>query len=119
MANIEEIRLQWRGVDYVIPPRKIMGAILTIESVISLPEMAQASARGQVGRIASAFAAVLRYAGAAVEDIDVYRAMFGDEAGAAEIQTSIATLMAMMLPPPEMATGSEAAPVGKSAAAGN
>jgi len=112
----EEIKLEWQGREYRIPPRKIMGAIHAIENVITLPEMAEVAARGKISRIAAAYGAVLRYAGAQVEDLDVYYGMFGDPNNAEAMQTALAALVAMMVPPVTVASD---APVGKSEAAGS
>lgn len=80
-----------------------MGAIARIEDVLTLKEIHDAaSMRGTVklARVASAYGAVLRYAGAKVTDEEIYSGMFGGEgAGQQRITESLTTLLAMMIPP--------------------
>lgn len=96
----DDVTLTWKGRDYTIPARNMMGAIARIEDHVTMPEMQRFGERGTapISRLSSAFAAVLRYAGAAVKDEDVYAAMFEAPEEAEVVATSIRTLLAMMVP---------------------
>lgn len=103
MGAFTDVSLNWRGKDYEIRASRMMGAIARIEDVVTLPELQRCAARktAPLGKVAQAFAAVLRYAGAEVTDEDVYLGMFGARGGVAVdvAMTSLMTLMAMMVPP--------------------
>ena len=100
MGVFDDIRLNWQGTDYVIPANKVMGAIARIEDIITLTEIYEASQRRSVkfSRVASAYAAVLRYAGVQVSDEQVYLGLFKDNT-AAVVNAALAGLLQMMLPP--------------------
>lgn len=101
MGIFEDIRLNWQGVDYVVPSNKVMGAIARIEDVITLTEIYEASQHRSVkfSRVASAYAAVLRYAGATVTDEEVYAGMFAGQSAAAAVRDALTGLLGMMIPP--------------------
>lgn len=98
MGTFDDIKLSWEGRTYVVPSNRVMGAIIRIEEVITLPELQSYLSRKAVpmARVASAFAAVLRYAGCLVEDEEVYAGMFKD--GGASAMESVTALVLMMLP---------------------
>ena len=100
MGVFDDIRLNWQGTDYVIPANKVMGAIARIEDIITLTELIRMSQQGKVkfASIASAYAAVLRYAGVQVSDEQVYLGLFKDNT-AAVVNAALAGLLQMMLPP--------------------
>lgn len=100
MAIFEEITLSWNGEEYKIPPDKIMGAIAKIEDVITLKELGDYAVKGDapLAKMAIAYATVLRYAGAKVNESEVYSAMF-DAGSSVNILTCINALLTMMIPP--------------------
>jgi hypothetical protein len=102
MAGVfQDVHLEWKGKRYTIPSNKMMGAIARIEQHVTLKELYVAAAdRGtlKLGTLAAAYGSVLRYAGAAVDDEDVYSGMFQDGAQDAIIG-ALEGLMAMMIPP--------------------
>lgn len=101
MGVFRDIILPWKGTDYTIPSKKVMGAIAAIEDVLTIKELYDASSGGNIKftRIAGAFGAALRYAGAEVEDDEVYAAMFAGEESQAVVVTAITGLLTMMIPP--------------------
>jgi hypothetical protein len=111
MAIFEEIRLRWDGREFVVTPDRVMACIAKIEDHITLVELKGYAERGTapLGKLASAFAAVLRHAGARVTDEEVYAGMF----------RSGAMLLLMMIPPQSLqdAVAGEDAPTGKVRAA--
>ena len=114
MAAFEEVRLTWGGKPYVIPPDGVMRAIAIAEDIITLDELARAVQKQAIPRvrIAEAFAAVLRYAGANVTADDVHAGMFakGGDQGVAAL-AALNVLMSLMLPPSSFKA--EAPPPGK------
>lgn len=99
-GSFDDVVLTWAGIDYTIPATKMMGAIARIEDHVTLPELRNYGERGAVplSRLASAFASVLRYAGAKLTDEDVYAEMFKGEAQQAAMAISVNILIAMMVP---------------------
>lgn len=96
----DDITLTWRGKEYKIEARRVMGAIRRIEEHVTLSEMLRAASEGNIkfGNVAAAYAALLNYAGARVTDEEVYSSMF-DEGASERIFTAVDTLLQMMMPP--------------------
>jgi len=116
MGIFEEVSLKWKGETYKIEPTKVMGAIAQVEEIITLKELGEYAQKGDapMAKLAMAFAAVLRYAGAKVRDEEVYAGMFGGDGQQSAIG-SIATLLQMMIPPSAFAKtegNAKAAPTG-------
>jgi hypothetical protein len=103
----QDVHLSWRGQPFTIPARKIMGAIAVIERHITLKELGSAAREREtvpLSPLASAWAAVLSYAGAGeVSNEEIYRDMLGGGAGDTIIP-AIEGLMAMMIPPAQLAS---------------
>lgn len=101
MGVFRDIILPWEGQDYTIPSNKVMGAIARIEDVLTIKELYEASAGGNIKftRIAAAFGEALRYAGAKVSDDEVYGAMFAGAESQHVIVSAISGLLSMMIPP--------------------
>jgi hypothetical protein len=62
----EPVTLTWGADEFIIPPNRILVAIARVEDVITFTELADASQRGAypLGKIASTYGNLLRYAGA-------------------------------------------------------
>lgn len=98
MSIFERVTLGWRGEDYIVEPDRVMMMLAEIEQIITFAELAANPKKPPLVRISMAYGAALRFAGAKVQDEEIYSAMFkGDNA--AETQEVIGTLMAMMIPP--------------------
>lgn len=101
-SHFEDVTIQWAGADYVIPAHRMMGAIARIEDHVTMPELQRFSERETLPmtRLSSAFASVLRYAGAVkVTDEDVYAAMFSTDGDAqTTMAAAITVLLSMMVP---------------------
>lgn len=100
MSIFKTITLTWAGKEYVIPPTQVLRAIAIVENEITLHELFQYQSRGTapISKLSTAFANVLRYAGAKVTDDEVYAAMFkGDQSLSAS--AAISALLFMMIPP--------------------
>jgi hypothetical protein len=109
----EPVTITWAGSDYKIESDKVMGAIATAEEVVTLSELAEMLQSGRLAfsKIATAFASVLRYAGARVTNEEVYAGMFGEDKSSA--MQSLSMLLGMMVPPTAISQGKpQAAPTG-------
>ncbi|WP_088346311.1 MULTISPECIES: hypothetical protein [Rhodomicrobium] len=101
MGVFTPIELDWKGSIYTIKPHRIMGMISVIEDAITLAELQEFCRRGAppTAKLCMAYGNVLRYAGVAVTDDDIYAHAF---AGKQEMEAVIETamgLMKMMMPP--------------------
>lgn len=103
MPIFQPFRLQWAGRDYVIPADRIMGAIAVVEDVIPPMELMAMMASPlsiKPTRIARAYGAVLRYAGANLSDDAVYDGMFaGGEDVSNSVGAALAGLSDLIMPP--------------------
>jgi hypothetical protein len=99
-SPFDDIHFGWAGQQYTIPAHRVMGAIKRIEDHVTLAELQRDAGRGtlRLGKMAAAYAEVLRYAGApAVTEADVYAAMFGEDAQKTVI-AAVSMLLGMMIP---------------------
>lgn len=104
----DDIRLKWKGNEYTIPSNRVLGAIMRIEQVVSIDDLFSAlpQAAGGVkttiklGALSCAFATALRYAGAEVEDEEVYASIFGSnpQDAASSMLGAVQGLLSMMIP---------------------
>lgn len=111
----EPITLKWRDDEFVVPSNRVMGAIARVEEVVTLKELLDElndGGRIRMARLATAYATLLRYAGAGVTDEEIYADMFGRETATATAQQSIHTILALMVPP-KVETRGEEPPPGK------
>jgi hypothetical protein len=102
MAIFQELKLGWDGKTYVIPPDRVLGAIAEIEERVTFHEILQKMAMGRppIVPVASAYGAVLRYAGAEVTDDAVYEGMFaGGKTVTAHVTAAVNHLLLIMTPP--------------------
>jgi len=100
MGAFDDITLEWHGKEFTIPANRVLKAIACVEDVLTLNELAMYSERKAIpfAKIASAYGAVLRYAGARVTDDEVYSGMLQSEDKGVTVTTALGGLMAMMMP---------------------
>ena len=110
MTGFQDVTLSWGEDVYTVPADKQMGLIMVIEDALS-----GASGRQAIGvllapegppysRLAAAFGAALRYAGAETTDADVYLSIINDMADqkadvSVKVQASILALLSIIAPP--------------------
>lgn len=101
MSIFEPIKLEWQGKGYEIPADRVMRVLQALEAEgFGLAVLGQMRSQMQMARIASAYAIILRLAGASATDADVYAAMFADPDDMANVvATALNTLEAMFVPP--------------------
>lgn len=109
MSKFQPIILEYKGRKYIIPANQVMGAILVIEDYVTLAQLFQWQESGiaPLGKIASAYAAVLRYAGAEVSSEEMYEAMFSKDA-AENSSLAVRHILSLMLPPSGLNVGGAA-----------
>lgn len=107
LSVFDDVHLEWAGKRYTIKGDNMMGAINAIERHITLKELGDYGKRDTIplAAVAQAYASVLRYAGASVQDAEVYRGMFTGSAAEKQqlILGAVAGLAAMMVPPKQFA----------------
>lgn len=97
----DSVTLEWGGKKYTIPADRTMEAIARIEEHVTLAELSmwsKDSSRMRISSMASAFASVLRYAGASVTAEDVYAGIFKD-GGMSTTVSAMQAMLVMMIPP--------------------
>jgi len=101
MAIFQPIKLSWHDRDFTIPAERVLGAIAVVEDVATFPDIARMINRGEpnFSKVARAYGALLRYAGASVLDDEVYAGLFNPETMQAQVLTALNLLAVMMTPP--------------------
>jgi hypothetical protein len=105
MSRFEDFVMEWKGREYRVPSRSLMGALARVEDHVTLVELQRYAARQTVplAKVASAFASLLQYAGASVTAEDVYSGMFEDDdpnKNQEKVQLALMALMELMVPKP-------------------
>lgn len=100
-SPFEPVTLNWQGDRYVIAADRVMAAIFVLENVITITELAQIRATGNIpiAKVSHAFAALLRFAGATATEEQVYASMFQGEHAKDAAFLAIQALMVLMVPP--------------------
>lgn len=101
MGIFQPVTFKWKEQEYTVQANQVMGLIAQIEDVITLAELLKRKG-APLAKVAMAYAAALRYAGAKVSDEEIYKGMFSSNASET-IQAAIAGLLSMMIPPEEVA----------------
>lgn len=101
MGVFEDIHIQWKGREYTVPANRVMKAIAIIEEHVTLKELYEDASRGtlKLSRLSSAYAGILRFAGADVDDEVVYRGMMANGESTEVVFQACSGLMQMMVPP--------------------
>lgn len=111
MQGFDDVTLTWRGQDYTVPANRQMALIAKIEDALSGESGEQAISvlfRRQGPphtRLAAAFGAALRHAGAKVSDAEIYLSIQTDMISksrgeqTAAIQACIFALLSIISPP--------------------
>jgi hypothetical protein len=107
MSIFQELVLTWKGVDYRVAPDNMLRLIAQVEDVITLNELYNYSQKGAapLSKLSLAYGLMLRYAGAKVQDEEVYRAIATGKDKAATTATQ--SILMMMLPPEDLIEGNE------------
>jgi len=121
-SSFEEVRIVWNGKQYSIKPDQMMRCIAAVEDVITLAELYRFSSRETLpyGKVAMALGVILRFAGAQVEDSEIYSGMFktqGEDVKTIAVD-AVQKILALMIPPEHLrkAASPEEETAGKDAA---
>src|SRR5262245_34944655 len=100
MALFEPIELTWKGLTYKIPSGRVLKAVAKVEEIITLSLMSTAAQAGSVpvAKVAMAYGSVLRFAGAVVEDEEVYEAMMSGGTDGQSTMQLVNGLLVIMIP---------------------
>lgn len=110
MRGFEDVHLSWKGETFTVPADNQMMLVCKIEDALSTgdgqPAIVTLTQAGgpSYGRLASAFGAALRHAGADVSDQDVYLSIMDDFATgkadvAVKVQGAVLALLSIIAPP--------------------
>ena len=103
MAIFQEIRLNWDGDEFVIPPDRMLGAVAEIEEIVTLPELVVVlGGKMTMARLSRAYGALLRYAGAKLSDEQVYGGLVKRGETFEQMQIACIALLGVMIPPQSM-----------------
>lgn len=120
MGVFDDVNIKWAGKSYVLPASRGLDAVASIEEVLPLCDIVAARSSGklQFARLAQAFGAVLRIAGARVTDEEVYHGMMAGVETQVTVIAALDILLGLMMPPSVMADSMEAqeTPPGKQSA---
>lgn len=105
MAIFQPITFGWGGKDYVVPADRALGLIAEIEEVMTFIDLAINRDKPNLSKLARAYGAALRYAGAKVSDEEVYEGLFKPGHLIDEVHTAMSVLMAIMMPPGAVSGG--------------
>ena len=105
MSIFEEVGLTWEGTEYTVPAEQVMGLVEVVEDIITIEEL---SGRGvKRAKVARAFAAALRYAGAKeVDPQAVYNSLFSADS-MVFTNSAVNALLSLMIPPEHLQTKAE------------
>lgn len=102
MAIFDDIELEWKGVTYKIRgDDQVMSALAAVEDHVTLSELFRGQEKGAIpmAKLSRAYGALLRRAGAGVDDAEVYNGMWEGGADTIKIQEAISSMLALMIPP--------------------
>lgn len=112
MGIFNDVTLEWDGKTYTVPSNRVMRAIAVVEDYVTLKELseyAQDTGSAKFAKLMMAYAALLQFAGAKVQDDEIYfkmlkevrRATTAEEAAVTQviIVSAINGLLGLMLPP--------------------
>lgn len=111
MHGFEDVKIGWRGEEYTVPANRQMMLIAKIEDALSGDSGQQALSilfrkeGPPYTRLAAAYGAALRHAGAKVSDEDVYLSIMSDLASGSKadatraIQGAVIALLSIISPP--------------------
>lgn len=122
MRGFETVTLRWQGGEYAIPPERQLRLIADLEDILATPGTPAVLAltsknTPNYARLSEAYGAALRFAGAEVEDAEIYLHLQdllseGDPSAAILVQREVIGLLAIMSPPAhrKITTPKETAP---------
>ena len=110
MGVFESVTLTWQGKDYQVPPNRLLRLIAAVEDKITLSQIVEMAARGQMkfALVAEAYAAALRVAGVKpvgpddLFGLEVHAALFEGKEAITRWTETVDKLVRLMTPPQAM-----------------
>jgi len=110
MQGFEDVKISWAGAEYTVPANRQLLLIASIEDALSSGagksalQMLMQEGGPSTSRLAMAYGAALRFAGASVSDDEIYLSIMEDMAQkdisvAVKIQSAIMALISIIAPP--------------------
>lgn len=96
----QPVFLSWGGKEYEIPADKVMMLIATVEDIISLSDLTKPNPPFM--KVARAYAAALRYAGARDVNAEVIYKTYFTTAAKVNYSAAVEGLLMMMIPPEDL-----------------
>lgn len=121
MSRFQDVTLHWQGDAYTVKRDRLMGLIADVEWALSggrpnvNPLAVLYNDNGpHPSRLAAAMGAALRYAGAVVDDLQVYEVIVsgvieGDDTAKLQSYQAVAMISALLVPPQEVSARLEGA----------
>lgn len=106
MGIFNDIPIGWHDEEFIIPANRVLKAIAAIEENITLHEIFTYSERGAMpplSKMAMAYGAVLRMAGARVSDEEAYEFMFSGNEQHSAAMDALNGLLSLMMPASKVA----------------
>ena len=99
MNPFKDIEIGWRDETFIIPSNKVLGAIASVEEVVTVQQLAALTQVEDVplSKLAQAYGALLRYAGCSITDEEVYQGAF-EHGGGEDIGLALIALFEMLTP---------------------
>ena len=112
----EDVTITWEGKESTIPRGAVMDTIARVEGVLTLSELSVAMVTGRIplATVCKAYGILLRSAGFAVTDEEVYDKLFNKGEMQRRAANACAALQMLMIPPERLRDPK----AGKEAAAG-
>jgi hypothetical protein len=104
MPIFEDIAVEYNGEKRTIQSNQVMRLIARVEDVISIKRLVKGIEDGDppMGKVAIAYAMMLRYAGISVTDEEIYCELFGNSGAASMALDSAMGLLSLMVPPEKL-----------------
>lgn len=99
MGLFDGVSFRWDGKTVAIPADRLLGALARLEEYVTLGELSSMGGGARYGRIAQAFASVLRYAGVDADGEAVYAAMLAQPGAREAAGAAISALIENASPP--------------------
>jgi len=100
MGAFDDVKLAWRGKDYLLPADRVFDVACRIEEIITIPALCKSLADNNPSftKVAMAYGIALRAAGAKVSDEQIYAGMFGSDEQRNEVSAAAQALLAVLMP---------------------
>lgn len=107
MSIFQDVEISWNGENYKVEHTKVMRLIAVIEDHVRIGDLVN-EAGPKLSKLAMAYAAALRFAGARVGDEEVYETFFDGGKGPEKALELSSGLLMLMMPPASLKQNGDA-----------